>query len=98
MLTSSPKLEHTAPLFIKLNLLPLEYLFKFAILIFMFKYENQMLPQTFLELFIINKNCKYKETRPSQRYFIPRARTNYLEKTILVTIGPVTANKYNNIL
>ena len=96
LLSCSPKLEHTAPLFKKLNLLPLEYLFKFAILIFMFKCKNHMLPQMFQDCFIINKNCKSKETRQSQLYFIPRARTNYLEKTILVQ-GPTIANKYKDL-
>ena len=96
LLSCSPKLEHTAPLFKKLNLLPLEYLFKFAILIFMFKCKNHMLPHMFQDCFTINKNCKSKETRQSQLYFIPRARTNYLEKTILVQ-GPTIANKYKDL-
>ena len=61
----------------------------------MFKCKNHMLPQMFQDCFTINKNCKSKETRQSQLYFIPRARTNYLEK-ILVQ-GPTIANKYKDL-
>ena len=57
---------------------------------------NHMFPQMFQDCFTINKNCKSKETRQSQLYFIPRARTNYLEKTILVQ-GPTIANKYKDL-
>ena len=46
ILSSSPRYEHTAPLFKKLKFLPLEYLFKYAMLIFMFKYKNNMLELT----------------------------------------------------
>ena len=96
MLTSSPRLTHTAPLFKQLNFLPLETLFKFNILIYMFKCNNMMLPQTFLECFKYNANQINIATRQSQLYNIPRARTNYLENSILVQ-GPILANKYKEL-
>ena len=96
ILSSSPRYEHTAPLFKKLKFLPLEYLFKYAMLIFMFKYKNNMLPQIYKECFTTNKRYKSKETRQSSLYYIPRFRTNYLERNILVQ-GPILANQYKEL-
>ena len=96
MLTLSPRLAHTAPLFRELNFLPLELLFKFHILVYMFKSKNTMLPQMFLDYFTINKNQINIQTRQSQLYHIPRARTNYLERSILIQ-GPLLANKYKEV-
>ena len=96
ILSSSPRYEHTSPLFKKLKFLPLEYLFKYAILIFMFKYKNNMLPQIYQECFTTNKRYKSKETRQSSLYYIPRFRTNYLERNILVQ-GPTLANQYKEL-
>ena len=96
ILSSSPRYEHTAPLLKKLKFLPLEYLFKYAMLIFMFKYTNNMLPQIYQECFTTNKRYKSKETRQSSLYYIPRFRTNYLERNILVQ-GPTLANQYKEV-
>ena len=55
-----------------------------------------MLPQTFLEYFKYNADQINIATRQSQLYNIPRARTNYLENSILVQ-GPILANKYKEL-
>ena len=54
---------HTDPLFLKLEVLPLKKLYQFYIILFMFKYSNDMLPHLFKSIFIVNYDIHNYNTR-----------------------------------
>ena len=73
IMTFKQKYENTAPLFQKLNLLPLEKNILFLQAKFMWKFVHGCLPQSINEIF--NNNVKNEKSK-TDRLFLPYRRTN----------------------
>ena len=93
ILTHSARREHTLPLLVNLNILPVKCLYIYNVLLFMFKVRNARLPETFVTIFTNYFNVSCRNTRQTCLYHIPSYRTTYLENTIIIQ-GPKLANKY----
>ena len=86
-MTNSYYLEHTHPLFIRLNLIRLEDIYRIEVLKFMYKYVNKMLPESLLNIFTHTTNIHNYETRQMQHLRCYRPRTNLSMHSLLYN-GP----------
>jgi hypothetical protein len=73
---------HTEPIFIHLNILPLDSLIQFNLLTFMHKYINFKVPKTFAHTWPTNfeYNNNLREMRRSGDFYIQRCHSNKLKK------------------
>ena len=69
--------HHTARLFQKLSILPIDEINNEAIALFTFRYFNNTLPVTFDNFFKLNMELHSHNTRSSTKIHIDHARTNY---------------------
>ena len=86
LLTGSGKLDHTSPLFVSLDILTLNLLYTFNVLVVIYKIRNDFLPHAFLGLFQRSIQMKFRETRQDNDWCIPKFRTSYMEKSIFVRV------------
>lgn len=63
IITFSPPLTHTKPLFSKLNILSLHLLYKFHVSCFVFSYFNRLVPATLSSLLHFNREFHDYSTR-----------------------------------
>ena len=89
----SGRLDYTLPLFKKLNILPLNSLYVYNMLLNIYKIRNEVLPEIFTVNFKLKRNIVTRNTRQQDLYFIPKFRTQYIGNTLIVQ-GPKIANKY----
>ena len=66
----SGRLDHTLPLFKKLNILPVNSLYVYNMLVNIYKIRNELLPEIFTVNFKINRNLVTRNTRQQDLYFI----------------------------
>jgi hypothetical protein len=64
----------TKEAFKKLNLLRLPELYKFSVLLFVYKYKNNLLPQTFQNFYQTNSQVHQYPTRNAGRFREPMAK------------------------
>ena len=69
--------EHTTPLFIRLSMLQLDDINLQVTALFMFRFFNNMLPDSFNDYFMLNKELHHYNTRLSACVHKNYARTNY---------------------
>ena len=89
--------EHSSPIFRNLNLLKLQNLIHVTILLFMFDYHCNTLPDVFHNFFTQVKSKHNYNTRLATRdtYYISKIRTNY-GKFSLRFQGPKLWNELND--
>jgi hypothetical protein len=94
-------LEHTDPLFKKLNILPVKKVYVYNVAQFMYKWNNGLLPDIFDTMFTYN--CKYHQynTRTASQLSIPsyslNVRGNTISKNGVKVWNLVMSNNYHNI-
>ena len=75
LIVSAKYLAHTEPIFKELHVLPLFKLHQFAIVLFMFKLRNDMLPNViFNEMFSCNVNIYQYNTHQRSKMYVPKRR------------------------
>ena len=79
VILSKNKQEHSTPLFKKLQILPLDELIKFKRCIFMWKLDNNMLPESSTKWFTTNNSDIIKRLNLS-KYRIPNPRTEHAKR------------------
>ena len=77
LITFSPYLAHTGPIFLNLQLLPLEKIFFSRVGLVMFKCSNNMLPNVISNLYIKNNEIHSHFTRNSNLLRIPKGTPNF---------------------
>ena len=92
-----PFLTPTTEVFSRSKLLPLDMINSYQAIIFMFKFENQLLPKSFHNWFIRNQQHHSRVTRSSDLFHIPRVRTERIKRTIIYS-GPITWNSLPSAL
>ena len=95
IIDNAKKYDHTGPLFIKYNILPLEKLFKFQTIVHMFKVYKGYLPPVITNLFTVRKRSTYRDTRLANIFDIPFTEFFFVQKNIHIR-GPALFNKYCN--
>ena len=88
---------HTDPLFLKLEVLPLKKLYQFYIILFMFKYSNDMLPHLFKSIFIVNYDIHNYNTRQACNLHVQKCNTGFYYKFVTQK-GILFWNYISNIL
>ena len=68
-----------SPLFKKLSILKMNDLIEYYVAIFMFKYNNNLLPPVFKNFFVSVSTIHKYQTRSAtkENFYIPKAKTNY---------------------
>jgi hypothetical protein len=79
---SAPFRSESAPLFRELGLLNLKQLYKFQIIIFMFKFVKGMLPNIFNDIFTKRLTTASRVTRQLNNLNIPRCHTSAFQRTV----------------
>ena len=71
--------EHSSPIFRKLNIIKLNDLLSYHIAVFMYRFNNSLLPSAFDAFFSKVSEIHYYNTRSAakQSYYLFKARTNY---------------------
>ena len=82
MITESPFLSPSAPLFIKMSILPINETIFLETAIFMYKMFNNLLPVAFKEFFICNNQVHTYNTRNAQNIHLPFNRTLVTQSSI----------------
>ena len=79
LITFSSFDAHSSPLFKKLSILKMNALVEYYVAIFMFKYNNNLLPPVFKTFFASVSNIHKYQTRSAtkENFYIPKAKTNY---------------------
>ena len=91
--------QHSSPSFKNLRIVKFFDLVKFHILIFMYKFHNDLLPSVFRDFFISVNTIHNYNTRLASRetYYFPKVRTNYGIFNIGFQ-GPIEWNSINENL
>ena len=78
LITFSSFDAHSIPLFKKLSILKMNDLVEYYVAIFMFKYNNNLLPPVFQNFFVSVSNIPKYQTRSAtkENFSIPKAKTN----------------------
>ncbi len=85
IIVSAKYKAHSEPIFKQLNMLPFKKLYGYFVLLFMFKFANNLLPLIFENMFVQNTAiCSYN-TRQSNKLQIPKYKTTAIHKTICYT-------------
>ena len=82
LITCSPRLAHTAPLFSKLKVLPLPLIHTYKVALTMFKVYHDLAPTVFNGLFTRSTDIHNYSTRQSHHFHVPYVRTNYMKRAI----------------
>ena len=80
--TGSHYLKHTDPLFSKLKTLHIFDINTLQSLIFMYKYKNKLLPESFKDFFTLNSDIHSYPTRNSQNFHLVNPRLLIAHKSI----------------
>ena len=74
IITCSKYNSHTSPIFKSLNILKIEDIFKINLLKFLYKFQNNLLPKYFDEIFttVVPSHEYDTRTRDNERLLIPR--------------------------
>lgn len=83
IISNSSYLCHSKPLFDRLNILDINNLFKKALYIFMYKYNNMLLPRSFDNMFTCMKSVHNYNTRNKESY-----RAEMHKVTNVMSLGP----------
>ena len=71
---------HTDPIFTKLHILNFHQIYKYGIIMFMFKYYKNELPSIFNNMFNKNVDVHPYSTRHCYKLHLPKSKTTALQK------------------
>ena len=76
---------HTEPIFTQLELLTISNIYKFSVIMFMYKYTNHLLPTVFNDMFTQNYEIHNYPTRQHRHLHVPRAKISAEQRTVRYT-------------
>ena len=82
LITGSPFNAHTSELFIKTNVLPLQKLYVMKIQLFLYKYNNSLLPTVFNDMFVQNREIHGHSTRNKTALHVPQIRLEIARRSL----------------
>ena len=92
LITFSPFMAHSQPLFLSLNILPLPKLVQFSIIVFMFKIKNNYLISNLMKANVLKSVHTYNtKLNCNHNYFIQSIKSNY-GKFNISYLGPIIWN------
>ena len=96
IITNSPYLAHTNPLYSSESILKLDDIIKLEIATFMYLVENNQAPSTFENVFKHNNEIHSHNTRQSKKFHTISRRTK-LGQFSISYMGPLVWNEYNHL-
>ena len=84
IITSSPHRAHSAPIFNRLKILDINHIYKYSVLIFMFKSEHNLLPNVISDMFTRQSDVNVYKTRQCNDLRLPNFKTKNVENSISV--------------
>jgi len=96
IITKSPYLSHTDPLFKDEGLLTIENINTLQIAVFMYKFHTNDLPETFNNRFVINKQIHHHNTRQSHNYHKVSKKSRLGQFSITFT-GPRVWSSFSDL-
>ena len=84
IITNSGYRDHTLPLFTKLKILPLQQLYYYNIILFIYKVYKDKLPKVISDYFKTRVSLPVRMTRRSNFFEIPTYINDFYERSILV--------------
>ena len=91
-ITGAGRYDHTMPIFQSLNVLNIPKLYIYSVLIFLYKYHHQDLPNFFADFFMTNDTFHEHDTRQRKQFQPPLARSNQRSRAMRYT--GVKVNNY----
>ncbi len=89
---------HTEPLFKEAKILKLSDMYTFQILIFLSDFKKQVIPRSFNNLFVQNKDIQPQhQTRQTNHWHIPRSNSQLFSKSPVCNF-PKQWNQYSDVL
>ena len=82
VIKSAPFRSESKPLFKEIKILPVPELYKYGVLLFMFRFVKGSLPEIFSDIFQINFEIVGRRTRQIYNLYIPKCRTTLNKNTI----------------
>ena len=82
IISCSPLLAHSEPLFIHLKILQFKKLYFYTVAVFMYKYEHNLLPSIFNHTYVYNRDV-HQETLDKQKKFVPINIELFLQVNLL---------------
>ena len=84
IIKSVPIRTNSNPLFIELKILPLFSVYRYNILLFMFKFIKGMLPEIFTKIFRRNSEIVHRITRQRYNLYVPKCNTTLYKKSLVM--------------
>ena len=97
IISYSPKMASSLPLFHKYNILDVYKLYIYRIALFMFKFQKGECPALFNNMFYTNNEIHQYMTRQQLWFHIPVFRTNFCQRLIRYK-GVIIFNHFSNIV
>ena len=97
IITGSSYIANTLQLFNETRILKVHEVYKYFISIFMYKYHNNLLPNLFENMFILQRNIHTYNTRQYADYKLPLCSTNRSQKAIRFA-GPKVWNSLSETI
>ena len=82
IISFKPSRDPTEPLFNSLEILPLNKIYLYKVGIYMFKLNNNLLPEICIDMFTKNSNIHNYSTRTRNCFHIPKIKTNLCKNSI----------------
>ena len=95
--TGSQYLDHTAPLFKKLNILVFDDLYLYHIALLGFFYFQNLLPLQISQMFCINCSIHHYNTRTSNFFHLFRVKSTFVQKSVRFSFPVVWNSIPSNI-
>jgi hypothetical protein len=73
---------HTEPIFSQLSILPLSKVYQMNVILFMYKFSNDLLPNIFTAMFHWNKDVHQYNTRQARKLHVIKCKTSSLIKSL----------------
>ena len=96
IITNSPPRTPSLPIFRRLNILPLEQLYHFSVLTFMFRFHQNSLPLPNMRMFASRSLHSSYQTRQVNHLQLPRFRHHFSQRTIAFA-GPKLWNNISSL-
>ena len=94
IITNSKRDKESAPLFKSLNILPLSKLYIYRVMLFWFKYENNLLPSPLYTIFVRRSEIHSHNTRHRTMFNLPRITTETSKHSFVYNAIKIYNEKY----
>ena len=97
LISCSPLLAHSEPLFIHLKILQFKKLYFYTVAVFMYKYEHNLLPSLFNHMYVYNRDFHQVNTRQADKVRPAKYRTVLASKSLRISAVGIWKDILSNL-